>query len=115
MAEPLPNCPLCDGQMHPLTYTDMFWCHNTERSIEKRGSCPMPLVKEHQLRALAALRKPLTEQDADALVERIVDRERKLDAGRNDEHPAYMASWNAWHAVLDEVRAALTGKRSPPA
>lgn len=113
MSEPLPKCPLCGSAMAEARKARPGWlyCATYVRDL----TCNMPVVTEVQLRALAALRKPLTEQEADALVERIQDRARKLDAGRNDEHPAYMASWNAWHAVLDEVRAALTGKRSPPA
>jgi hypothetical protein len=74
--------------------------------------CGMPVVVEHQLRALAALRKPMPEDQTDALLDRLTDaREDWWKAALDSRRSTYQEAMKSWRVVLADVRAALTGKQ----
>jgi hypothetical protein len=64
-------CPLCDDALHLNggPDADMAFCNNAECVLDLRA---LPLLT---WRAIAALRKPMTDEDAQALVTAVVDAE----------------------------------------
>lgn len=58
----LPNCPLCGAKLRvdPDDYTAGWLCSDED--------CALPTCSLDALRTLSALRKPMTEQEADALL-----------------------------------------------
>lgn len=101
MPEPLPNCPLCDEV--PAGGASRTWCSNFDCMLSGDA------IKTEAWRALSALRKPLTPDEADKLVwDHRMASEEAIAYGTNER-------WLLANAAGDALRDALTGKRQPHA
>lgn len=107
MSEPLLNCPLCDAVPEYDSLARWAWCGNRKCTFNTLAP-----AREPQWRALAAMRKPLTPDEADAMLRAHADAAEDLGALRRtcsqeDRH----ALVRRVDAAGDALRDALTGKR----
>lgn len=118
MSEPLPNCPLCDTPPNHDTYAGWAWCDNRKCTFHMLAP-----AREPQWRALAALRKPLSEQEAWELADdaaevlglagAVMYEAQRLNGGEtlSDAMMDRLPTNHAAKGVLSRLVCALTGKR----